>query len=376
MSGTATLETRATDAETLDTRIGRLNFTHDFANGYPTPETLEKLYDERDFQRACQAYIWSLPIVAFAQWQRSATEDLGTANGQIVAYLSYTDKLGMLTANATTPYYLAFVDLAASGPFVLELPDQGVRGGIVDFWQRALPGSTSGGKYLLLGPGQEQPADAEGYTVLRTPTVNSLFGTRITVTDPAEAQQVLSKVRFYPYAQRANPPASSINPVADRPWSGMPPRDVNYWKLLSLVINREPMAERDRFFYEMLKPLGIEKGKDFAPDDRQTRLLGAALLVGEAMAKANTAERRFGSLYRPGSHWDHALNLDADDPDEYWNRLDERASSQAPTTRWGAIATAGAIGSTAAAAMCCACRPRRRPHCSGRLPSMTSIRAA
>jgi hypothetical protein len=76
----------------------------------------------------------------------------------------------------------------------------------------------------------------------------------------------------------------------------------------------------------MLKPLGIEKGKAFAPDKRQTKLLTEALVVGEAMAKANSAERRFGSQYRPGTHWDHALNLDADDPDEYWDRLDERAS--------------------------------------------------
>jgi hypothetical protein len=55
-------------AETIDTRIGKLSFTHDFATGYPTQETVEKLYDERDFQRACQAYLWALPVVAMAQW--------------------------------------------------------------------------------------------------------------------------------------------------------------------------------------------------------------------------------------------------------------------------------------------------------------------
>ena len=39
-------------AQSIETRIGTLSFTHDFANGYPTKETVEKLYDERDFQRA------------------------------------------------------------------------------------------------------------------------------------------------------------------------------------------------------------------------------------------------------------------------------------------------------------------------------------
>lgn len=33
----------------------------------PTKATVEKLYDEMDFQRACQAYLWALPIVGSAQ---------------------------------------------------------------------------------------------------------------------------------------------------------------------------------------------------------------------------------------------------------------------------------------------------------------------
>src|SRR6476661_1839305 len=57
----------------IETRISTLEFTHDFANGYPTDATIEKLYDERDFQRACQAYLWSLPAVSFASWQRGVT---------------------------------------------------------------------------------------------------------------------------------------------------------------------------------------------------------------------------------------------------------------------------------------------------------------
>ena len=43
--------------ETVHTRIGDLDFTHDFANGYPTDATVEKLFNEMDFQRAVQAYI-------------------------------------------------------------------------------------------------------------------------------------------------------------------------------------------------------------------------------------------------------------------------------------------------------------------------------
>src|SRR5258708_38053022 len=93
-------------SQRIETRIGRLEFTHDFANGYPTDATIDKLYDERDFQRACQAYLWSLPAVAFRSWQRGTTQQLGARNGQVVAILSYEPRRRLLTANATTPYFL------------------------------------------------------------------------------------------------------------------------------------------------------------------------------------------------------------------------------------------------------------------------------
>src|SRR5262245_12810426 len=40
-------------AETVDTRIGRL----ELQAGYPSKAAVEKLFDERDFQRATQAFI-------------------------------------------------------------------------------------------------------------------------------------------------------------------------------------------------------------------------------------------------------------------------------------------------------------------------------
>jgi hypothetical protein len=106
--------------QAVNTRIGQLQFTHDFANGYPTRETVEKLYGERDFQRACQAYIWAIPAVSFAQWQRGQAS-FGAGNGDIAAILSYDDRLGILTPNATTPYYIVFSDLTA-GPVVIAMP--------------------------------------------------------------------------------------------------------------------------------------------------------------------------------------------------------------------------------------------------------------
>ena len=47
---------------TVNTRIGELKFD----SGYPTDATARKLYDEMDFQRAVQAYLWAMPFVSYA----------------------------------------------------------------------------------------------------------------------------------------------------------------------------------------------------------------------------------------------------------------------------------------------------------------------
>jgi hypothetical protein len=311
-------------ATTVKTRIGALRFTHDFANGYPTEETVQKLYDERDFQRACQIYLWSLPAVSMAEWQRGQAS-FGGGFGTVAAALSFDEKLGIMTPNATTPYYLCFLDLS-KGPMVVDLPPN-VRGGVIDGWQFNLPDTAKPAKYVLVGPGQTPPADTRGYEPRQSATFLCMMGLRITTTDPKESAALLAQLRVYPYAKRAAPPKTRIVSPKGKAWSGVPLRDMGYWERLDEVVQREPVEPRDVFFHAMLKPLGIEKGKRFKPGARQKRLLSEALVVGEAMARANTFERRFaGMMYRPRTQWHYALQLDADDPDAFWNLLDQRAS--------------------------------------------------
>jgi hypothetical protein len=135
------------------------------------------------------------------------------------------------------------------------------------------------------------------------------------------------QMKIYPYAQRDNPPKTDILDTGTNAWSGLPPRGMEYWERLDDVIQKEPIATRDIFYHAMLRPLGIEKDKPFKPDARQKKILTEAALVGEAMAKANSADRRFKDVkYRSDAHWDFALQLDSDNPGNFWNLLDERAS--------------------------------------------------
>jgi hypothetical protein len=311
-----------------ETRVGELVFTHEFADGYPTDETVTRLYDERDFQRVCQAYLWALPLVSMAQWQYAHNVTLGAENGQIVFCEGYRDKLGGLTYNTTTPYALPFIDLAG-GPFVAEMPEGAIRGAAHDMWQIAITQITEPGRYLFVGPGQAVPdgAKAAGYQIFQSPTMSLLLGIRLMTEDPDERVRLLEQVAIYPYAERDDPmPRGYLRPEG-REWLAAQPPGMTYWERLADVLGKEPVAERDRFFTAMLRPLGIEKGKPFAPDDRQRRLLEEAVFVGEAMAKANDFAKQFESAhYVDCSQWEYATVAVPDQRAEHHDELDERAA--------------------------------------------------
>jgi len=155
--------------ETIDTRIGKLTFE----SGYPSKETVQKLYDEMDFQRAAQAYLWGIPAVGLAEWRLAHRNVFKAKNGEMLSYLDFKEKLGILTPNYTTPYIVTLIDLQESGPIVLELPRGLMAGMIMDAWQRVIadlgvvgPDKGNGGKYLILPPGHEM-VKPEGYYVVQ-----------------------------------------------------------------------------------------------------------------------------------------------------------------------------------------------------------------
>jgi len=335
--------------ESRDTRIGKIELD----KGFPSKDAVTKLYDELDFQRACQAYIWALPIVGFAEWQASAAKNLGAGSLDYVLYNSYRDKLGVLTPNGSTPYIIGFPNLAETGPLVVEVPAGPSGGGVLDFWQRPItdtgfagPDKGEGAKYLILPPGSPD-IQAEGYRVFRSPTVNIFVGTRALDPDPAKAAAWIKQLRLYPYAKRDNPPATRIPSPEGREWSQVPPRGLAYWERLADIINREPVIERDRFFMAMLAPLGIEKGKPFKPDARQKKLLEEATFVGESMAMAISFDKRIeGSRYRPDANWQYVIMFHPSQEAEFYSQLDERTDYfyEAVTTTMGMVSKTPGVG--------------------------------
>ena len=315
--------------ESIDTRIGTLEFTHDFENGYPTTETVTKLFDELDFQRACQAYLWGLPIVAFAQWQYEHENKFGANSGDIVLYNTYQAKLGILTANATTPYATSFIRLDETGPIVIEMPPGEVRGATHSMWQIGIINMTEPGKYLFIAPGTKSPPTTKDYKVVESPTNSIFFGIRLMSDDEVVWRSLLQKIEIYPYSERDDHEDTKVIEITDRDWQGYQPRGVDYFERLADILLREPVAERDRFFMAMLKPLGIEKGKPFDSEPLQG-LLEEAALVGEAMAKANDFNKiprlEEAAHYADGSKWEVATVCPVDQRYQNYESLDGRAA--------------------------------------------------
>ena len=95
---TCALAATSARAQTVKTRIGDLDFEH----GVPTKETVTNLYAEMDFQRACQLYLWALPIVGVGNLEVILKGTTGALPGDLTVYVGNEQKV-FLTPNWTTP---------------------------------------------------------------------------------------------------------------------------------------------------------------------------------------------------------------------------------------------------------------------------------
>jgi len=322
-------DTSSKNEETIDTRIGTLTFE----SGYPSQETVQKLYDEMDFQRAAQAYIWGIPAVGLNGWRRAHYDVFGGKSGEMLNYFDFAEKLGILTPNYTTPYIATFIDLQDTGPFVVEVPPGLIAGMILDNWQRVLadlgvvgPDMGKGGKYLILPPGYG-PVEADGYFVVEATSRDVLAGFRLLGEDKQKAiAELVPQIKTYRWTPDGNGEPMPARDAGDKEWSQMQPRGMAYWDSLNEVIQRNPVDERDRLTLAQLKFLDIEKGKPFEPDERQTKILEDGVIVGEAMAKANTTDKRVEPPFWRGTNWKHALVVSPNQKANTYDQLDERAA--------------------------------------------------
>jgi hypothetical protein len=313
--------------QTLDTRIGDLVFENDYLTGIPTAKTRAKVFDEIDFQRACQAYIWAVPMASFYAWKKSFY-DMGGEDGQIFYFESYDSKLGGLTYNTSTPYVVSFINVEKE-PVIIHIPTNEVRGAVHDMWQIGLAQMTKPGKYLIIPKGSKVPADApKDVTVVESDTNYVFFGVRLMAKSQEQRMKDLSNLLITDIHGKALSTKGILKPKLGI--DGKQLRGLAFWELLNEAIQIEPVHERDKMMYDMLRPLGIVKGKAFKPTEHQKALLKEAIVIGEIMAK-NIDFSKTGRLpqaeYGPeGNTWEIATASTPDQNRSNGMDLDGRAA--------------------------------------------------
>jgi hypothetical protein len=331
-----------------ETRIGTLNFE----NGFPTEETTRKLFDEMDYQRAVQAFLWAYPAVSFESIRLAVKRDLGADLLDMIIADNHADPKGLwLTANDTTIYSLTNVDLGKSGPVVVEIPPGAIVGIIDDFWQRSIadvglpgPDGAKGGKFLLLPPGYTGDTPPAGYHVLHGTMNNYNVMVRGIVQngDKDAAVENVKRVKVYPLSETRNPTPNRFISMSGRVIDTTPPKGMAYWERLSAFINNNPVQARDLFYMGMLKPLGIEKGTEFKPDPRQRAILEEAAQMGDAIGRVMLFEgpERFRQpVPFPGAKWHWVFQVNPVQQTDAYGQIDERLHYT-----YGAIYTTPALG--------------------------------
>ena len=348
LADNAPVSTMTAGAHMTNTRIGALSFEH----GFPTEETARKLFDEMDYQRAVQAFLWAYPAVSFESIRVATKRDLGADLNDMVIADNYADPRGVwLTANDTTIYAYANVDLAKSGPVVVEIPPGAIVGMIDDFWQRSItdlglpgPDGAKGGKFLLLPPGYEGDASQTDYHVLQGTMNNYSVMVRGIVQngDKDAAVANVKRVKVYPLSERTDPRPNKFVSMSGKVMDTTPAKGMDYWERLSAFVNNNPVHPRDLFYMGMLKPLGLEKGKEFKPDPRQRGILDEAARMGDAMGRVMLFEgpERFrqGEPF-PGSKWHWVFQVNPVQQTDAYGQIDERLHYT-----YGAIYTTPALG--------------------------------
>jgi hypothetical protein len=285
-----------------------------------------------DFQRACQAYIWSTPLVSFQTWLLEQPRVYETTEvGEFAVFVSLKEKRGIVTANLTTPYIISFFDLS-KGALVVDYPAGPTAGGLLDFWQRPIidmgltgPDEGKGGRYIVVGPKDDLAKyENEDAYVYQSETNDLFIGLRLLDPSPEFAENFKQALKMGPFD--GTMVSSVFKENVDKEWDATAPRGLAYWEYLQKAINNNPIREQDKVWMAMLEPLGIKKGEPFNPDERQTRILLEGAAMGELMTRNIQVNPRFAEPYWEGTSWYKSFDFTIPQITDYKVELDERAT--------------------------------------------------
>jgi hypothetical protein len=111
-------------------------------------------------------------------------------------------------------------------------------------------------------------------------------------------------MRIYPLAQAGNPAATEFINLSGMEFNTIHANDFTFFEEVNAVIQEEPSSAFDPETLGLLRAIGIQKGKPFAPDERMKAILVDAVAVGNATARAITfATRDREAFFFPDRQW-------------------------------------------------------------------------
>lgn len=284
----------------LDTEIGTLTSF----DGVPDKATAQKVYDNLDYHHGVQAFLAGLQIASMDA-MRKGLLTFGPANTTVVIYENLMDSKALwLTPNTTSVYMASWLQMTDE-PWVLETPPD-VLGIIDDHWfqyvgdfGRLGPDKGKGGKFLMLPPGYKGEVP-EGYHVLKTNTYGHWVIWRGFQKNgsPKPAVDATKKVfKMYPWSKRANPPAMNFANASGKFNSTIHSMEFEIFEEINAVIQAEPSIGQNAEILGVLASIGIQKGREFAPDARMKRTLTEAAKVGAATVRTIMSQPRDEGFY-------------------------------------------------------------------------------
>ncbi len=280
----------------------------------PTPADLERRTVE---SRAVEAVIWGMPAVNFDLMFEAMLRTTKGGYNQVVYWSRLGDwKNQTLTPNPDAIYLMPFINTREVGPVVIEIPpaDDGViNGTIMDSWQMPLEDvgpagidKGKGGKYLVLPPGYKDKPPA-GYIVLPSQTWQgyALLRSILKSGSDADIAKVVAygrRIKVYPLSQAAKPTATTFLDASGAVFDATIPYSVHFFQSLDRFVQREPWLSRDKAMIDVLRSIGIEKGKAFAPDTARQDLLTAAARDAHDLLAARY-ETLFATGFAEGARW-------------------------------------------------------------------------
>jgi len=260
-------------------------------------------------RRGIEAVSWGMPAVNYDLMLQAMIDIAKGAPNQIVYWSQLPDwKNQTLTPNPDVIYLMPFFNTKDAGPMVLDIPpaDDGViNGTIMDCWQVPLedvgPAGVDkgkGGKYLVLPPDYKGPnpggyvvlpsANYQGYALLRSILKSG------SDADIAKAVAYAERIKLYPLSEASDPQPTKFVDAINVVYDATIPYDHRFFQSLDRVVQIEPWLPRDKAMIDMLKSIGIEKGKPFNPDAQTQEALNTAAREAHALL-----ESRYESAFAP-----------------------------------------------------------------------------